>query len=271
MYIPSFNHIEYLKILLEDKRTFIPQDILLDISEDDILETLLSSPKIDFNIDDSQILVNMLHIPELVNILLKDGRYDPSIERNRALREACEHKYVDSIEIILKDGRCDPSKCLVEILDITYKQKYLHVLEVILNDSRVDVIKCINHLKPILLDNLNVAKVLVQHKRLDISHCDSYIFALLCRFRMNEHAKKLLFEYKIDIIPHLSEILNQCTIAFNKEIISILLKDDIVFDIISSRNSVNPIIYNPYVNVSSLYIMDEKVINYYRGNIIVHL
>lgn len=41
--------------------------------------------------------------------MLQDGRVDPSVDDNSAIRSASMNRYTDTVELLLQDDRVDPS------------------------------------------------------------------------------------------------------------------------------------------------------------------
>ena len=75
---------------------------------------------------------------EMVQLLLKDKRVNPSDRENYALVQACSGNYIEIVKLLLQDPRVNPSSrnntCLVEACSFG-KTK---IVELILQDPRVD-------------------------------------------------------------------------------------------------------------------------------------
>lgn len=67
---------------------------------------------------------------EIVKLLLKDQRVDPSDKRNEAIEFACEYQHYEVVELLLKDKRVNPFDRMA------CKDGHLNIVELILNGCR---------------------------------------------------------------------------------------------------------------------------------------
>jgi ankyrin repeat protein len=70
-----------------------------------VVKLLLSNPKINFRKSSGIILASQCGHKDIVKLLLKDGRVDPSYDRNFAARYASNNGYIDIVELLLADDR----------------------------------------------------------------------------------------------------------------------------------------------------------------------
>ena len=75
---------------------------------------------------------------KIVEILLQDGRADPTHWNNWIIKIACDYGYGDIVELLLQDGRVDPTageNCCIRFSSI---YGHIKVVEILLKDGRVD-------------------------------------------------------------------------------------------------------------------------------------
>jgi ankyrin repeat protein len=72
---------------------------------------------------------------DIVKLLLQDGRFDPSYEKNWAIEIACENGHEDVVELLLQDERTNPSNCNCS-LKWASKNGHIKVVEMLLQDGR---------------------------------------------------------------------------------------------------------------------------------------
>ena len=75
---------------------------------------------------------------EVVKILLRDGRVDPTDWNSWVIRIACDYNHVDIVNLLLQDGRADPTGadnyCIIKAS--TYGR--IKMVQLLLQDGRVD-------------------------------------------------------------------------------------------------------------------------------------
>jgi ankyrin repeat protein len=74
---------------------------------------------------------------EIIEILLKDDRVDPSKYCNSAIREACYSGHKEIVEMLLKDSRVDPTDNDNEAIQHASMNGHKEIVEMLLKDSRV--------------------------------------------------------------------------------------------------------------------------------------
>ena len=75
---------------------------------------------------------------EVVRVLLKDSRVDPSADNNQAIQFASENGHLEVVRELLKDSRVDPSANNNYAIQDASENGHLEVVRELLKDSRVD-------------------------------------------------------------------------------------------------------------------------------------
>jgi hypothetical protein len=74
---------------------------------------------------------------DIVQVLLDDGRADPSEGDNRMIRDAVRSGDIDTIRVLLSDERVDPTVDHLSILRESIRCGYADILRLLLRDRRV--------------------------------------------------------------------------------------------------------------------------------------
>jgi ankyrin repeat protein len=106
--------------------------------------SLLKDPRIDPNLDrvlnDIALLrVNLYDHKEIVELLLKDNRVDPSALDNKAIRYASVNGRKEVVEMLLKDDRVDPSAGRNYAIRGASENGHTEIVRMLLKDKRVDL------------------------------------------------------------------------------------------------------------------------------------
>ena len=75
---------------------------------------------------------------EVVRMLLKDGRFDPSVFNNRAIRWASTRGHVEVVRELMKDERVDPSDDGNMAIIWASEYGYVGIVKELMKDDRVD-------------------------------------------------------------------------------------------------------------------------------------
>jgi len=113
--------IEYIKVLLEDKR----KEKIIDPSADNN-KAIISASKNGHTL--------------AVKLLLTDPRVNPSARDNEAIRMASINGQIDVVKLLLIDKRVNPSARNNEAFRLAFKNEHLEIVELLLNDKRVDAL-----------------------------------------------------------------------------------------------------------------------------------
>jgi len=106
--------VEKLEALLA-RNKFAPETIAEAFAEaclsghHKLVATFLSLPEFDPSIDNDSAVRCCGDQPEILRLLLRDCRVDPSACDSEALVEACETSNLESVILLLEDGRVDPN------------------------------------------------------------------------------------------------------------------------------------------------------------------
>lgn len=85
----------------------------------------------------SQEVVDQGHI-DVMNLLLRDSRIDPSANNNEAFLDAVTFGHVAMVELLLKDPRVDPSDQDNTAISRAALRRYLDIVQMLMDDPRVD-------------------------------------------------------------------------------------------------------------------------------------
>jgi len=115
-------------------------DMINSIRNNDVAQVkqLLQSDSIDL-IDGNPIsCASSRGFTEIVQLLLKDGRADPTDDDNYALYSACKNGHVEVVKALLQDPRVDPSVNNNEAIRWASSKGHTEVVRLLLQDPRVD-------------------------------------------------------------------------------------------------------------------------------------
>ncbi|UCG51380.1 MAG: ankyrin repeat domain-containing protein, partial [Candidatus Latescibacterota bacterium] len=106
----------------------------------EIVKLLLKGKRVDPSARDNEAILYAAQFghTEIVELLLKDPRVDPSANRNAAIRRAAENGHVGIVELLLKDPRVDPSARDNEAIQRAAFSGHLEVVELLLKHPDVD-------------------------------------------------------------------------------------------------------------------------------------
>lgn len=101
-----------------------------------ILEILLNNKNIVIHESDNWIFAWACEKGRIgaVKLLLKDSRFNPSINDNLAIRNAANNGHHDIVKLLMQDSRIDPSSCYMTLVNWS---KYPEITELLVTDSRV--------------------------------------------------------------------------------------------------------------------------------------
>ena len=104
----------------------------------EILASILSYSSLDVSAFVNPILTETMS-KGMVHLLLEDGRFDPSVENNAALRAAIRNGYTDIVEALLGDPRVDPTEIVgYSALKDASEWGHTAIVELLLMDPRID-------------------------------------------------------------------------------------------------------------------------------------
>jgi len=106
----------------------------------DVVRLLLKDPRVDPSALDNYAirLAGANGHVDVVRLLLKDPRVDPSAKHNYAIYWASERGYVDVVQLLLKDLRVDPSADHNFAIRWASSSGHIEVVKLLSEDPRVD-------------------------------------------------------------------------------------------------------------------------------------
>lgn len=75
---------------------------------------------------------------DVVDLLLQDSLFDPSVDNNYAIRKASTNEHTDIVKLLLQDPRVNPAAHENEAIRFSSLNGHVDVVDLLLQDSRVD-------------------------------------------------------------------------------------------------------------------------------------
>ena len=112
----------------------------------DIIRILIKDKRVDPSYDDNDAIRGASYYGhvEVIKLLLNDGRTDPSSNYNQAIRFASEKGYTEITNLLLNDGRADPSSDYNQAIRYASQKGYTKVMKLLLDDGRCCYNPCMN-------------------------------------------------------------------------------------------------------------------------------
>lgn len=103
----------------------------------EIVKYLLTKPYLRL---DSSVLVNAASNgrTQIVELLMKNKKFDPRFDNNKALRNAASFNHTETIMALLKDKRVNPGVDKYIVLKYAIRNKNVYLLKMLLEDKRID-------------------------------------------------------------------------------------------------------------------------------------
>ena len=205
----------------------------------EVVRRLLDDPRVDPDNTQSNLLAMAARgRPEMLKILLADGRTDPADdEENYILSECVEEHWTECLQILLADPRVDLSVNKNQILLIATKFGYADIVELLLADERVieadvDTEDDFGIEGAVLGSHVETLKLILQHPIQDIN----LMFMYACRGSSYETVK-LLFDEQLaawsasdnkSVLPTVSENypLKMARNGKRQDVVELLLTDE---------------------------------------------
>jgi ankyrin repeat protein len=176
------------------------------IGNKELVEILLQNPKLNMNanFNDSLCLACSTGRLDVVDLLLKDGRLDPTIPSsifpddlgNNALETACAYGHLSVVQLLLNDPRVDPSSNDCLAVTLAAGNGHSNILERLLQDQRV-VSNCRPHealIEAILEDHEECIRILLTNEGINSYECKSNAIQLAIERKYYSVIKYLLPE-----------------------------------------------------------------------------
>eukprot|EP01118_Nematostelium_gracile_P006460 TRINITY_DN2081_c0_g1_i11.p1 TRINITY_DN2081_c0_g1~~TRINITY_DN2081_c0_g1_i11.p1 ORF type:complete len:508 (+),score=98.76 TRINITY_DN2081_c0_g1_i11:86-1525(+) len=192
---------QILKEVLKSDKIDISErsDIIVtavNLGHSGVVETLVDDGRFDPSMNDNELIrtASRNGFRKIVKKLLEDPRVDPSSHDNEALLQACELGHKAVIESLLKDARVDPSVNDNEALTQACGRGYEGIVEVLLDDERVDpsadnysAIKTAMH-----RGRTDIASLILEHERVDPEEFDEEVIKTFEHYNLKLKGRKLV-------------------------------------------------------------------------------
>lgn len=161
-------------------------------------------------------LINFNEYPEIVELLLKDGRVDPVAEDNNAIKFASENGHTETVKLLLQNSRVDPGARDNYAIRFASKNGHLEIVKLLLQDSRVNPGAQNNCAIRWASENghLEVVRILLQDSRVDPGAHDNYAITWASENGHMEIVKLLIPRVNLDNITD-KKILNMAKEILN--------------------------------------------------------
>jgi ankyrin repeat protein len=165
--------LKYSKVTNQTLQTFFYENLEKETVNNDVIEILAKDQRIDPSADDNSAIreASGNGHTEVVELLLNDPRVDPSASDNDAIRWASGEGQTAVVELLLNDPRVDPSANVNEAIRWASGNGRTAVVELLLNDPRVDPNACNNDAirEASRAGHTEVVKLLINDPRVDPS------------------------------------------------------------------------------------------------------
>ncbi|KAI8891775.1 ankyrin repeat-containing domain protein, partial [Globomyces pollinis-pini] len=142
-----------------------------------IVQLLLKDGRLDPSIGDNVALLvsSEKGYTGMVKLLLGDERVNPSVKDNNAIRLASEHGRTEIVAILLNNRRVDPAAKNNHAIRLASQNGHTEIVNILLNDERVDPTVYDNYITRIASQNghTEIVQMLLQDKRVDPSSDES--------------------------------------------------------------------------------------------------
>jgi hypothetical protein len=139
--------LKYSKVTNETLQTFLNKNLKKKWVNKDVISILVKDLRINPSADNNNAIkwaIESGHT-EIVKSLLNDPRVDPSAKDNDAIREASQNGHTEIVKLLLNDLRVDPSACNNEAIREASEKGHTEIVKILLNDPRVDPSAQDNH------------------------------------------------------------------------------------------------------------------------------
>lgn len=164
---------------------------------------------------------------EIVELLLQDGRIDPSMNDNFVFRQSCFNNHPKMAKILLQDIRVDPSAKNNCSLRVACMNSFLEIIEILVDDERTDPSIDDNCMIRLARKNERpkVIELLLRSEKVDPSIDDNSLITYSCAFGFIDIVKILLKDERVDPSVNGNHALRCACDGGHSDIVRILLKD----------------------------------------------
>ena len=115
---------------------------------------------------------------EALHILLRDGRFDPTVKGGRAIVTASKHGHAEAVRVLLADPRVDPAVDENDAIRLAVIEKHAEVVRILLADPRVDPSDVDNEAISVAVTDrsMEIVQMLLADPRVDPNYRSSEVF-----------------------------------------------------------------------------------------------
>lgn len=151
----------------------------------------------EFNMDPRElnpVIMGLYDSPEVMKVLLEDGRANPRADDSYVLRWACSHGSFEVVKLLLVDGRADPSDRRQEAIGSACMSGNLELVKLLANDPRVNIAAGANtpFRNAVVRNSVEIVRFLLADPRVDPSDSKDTAFYTACVNGFVEIAEMLL-------------------------------------------------------------------------------
>ena len=212
---------------------------------------------------------------EILELLLKDSRVDPSAQNNYAIRFAVKNEHEKMVKLLLKDPRVDPSARYNEAIVTVAKNGNEKIVELLLKDLRVDPSAHDNEaiFYSILYNHEKVAELLLKDSRMELSKKNSHLLLRAVENGYDTVIELLLKNYPIDPTVQDNYALSYAVENGYVKAVELLLKDPRVILYANKSRTFLQTIYsaikNNHVKIVELLINESKTSKIIKDALII--
>ncbi|KAJ2990630.1 hypothetical protein HDV02_004236 [Globomyces sp. JEL0801] len=175
---------------------------------------------------------------EVFQMLLKDGRLDPSADDNCIIKLASAKGHAEIVQLLLKHDRVDPSAADNCAIKSASAEGHTEIVKMLLKDVRVEPAADDNYCIRVACENghTDIVRVLLKNKRVDPSAKSNFAIRLASEKGKTEVVKILLNDERVDPSALENYPIRYASVNGYTEIVKLLLKDE----------RVDPCAYNNY-------------------------
>jgi ankyrin repeat protein len=176
---------------------------------------------------------------EIVQLLLEDGRMDPSTYNNSAIISAVQKGQIEIVRLLLQDPRVDPSArtnfAFRWVCENGHTEGHTEIVRILLADPRVDPIAADNYafVRACAYERIETVRLLLQDPRVNPTENDNHVFFYACENGYIEIVRLLLQDPRIDPTAFNNWAFRIACAKSQTEIVRLLLENKQVGDFIS--------------------------------------
>ena len=223
--------LDVLRLVLERDTTPNQNNMALydaaRLGQADVVRILLRDGRFDPTIRGGKIIVSAAKRghTEVVKVLLADPRIDPAVFNNDAIRVAAIENHPDVVRVLLADPRVNPTELDHEAVRSAVLGKHVDVLRLLLADPRVDPSYSGNEVLLQLEPPAEIAQMFLAHPRIHLSNEMLYDYVASEWPVSTEIVRLLLRDGRIDPTEEDSRVLRGAAEYGKDEIMQALLDD----------------------------------------------